>query len=454
MSSPAKGDVITFRPLAASPDEPISASQRSLLRGPILAGGITVGLFVVGFFVWAALFSINGGVPAPGVIMVENNRKTVQHLDGGTVREILVHEGDQVKKDQVLFRMDDTQARAQVDVLGVQYDSLIAQRARLEALIAQRPTIDFPQELRSRASDPRIARLIHDQQTLFDATRAVYSSQVGVLGQRTEQLESRIKGLSAQVTSVDEQEALVKDELSGVNSLYDRGFAPKSRVLALQGRQAALIGEKGARQADIAAVGQAIGETRIQLAQLREQRATEAADQLRQAQVQIADILPRLRAAEAVLDRTVIRSPSEGAVLGLTQFTVGGVVRPGEKILDVVPDNAPLVARVSVRPDHIDEVHKGMTAQIHLSAFSSRKVPPIHGKVINVAADRITNEKGDSLFFAELAADPGELGRLGPDVKLSPGMPVQAMIVTGKRTVLDYLFTPIEQVFQGAMHEN
>lgn len=454
MSSPAKGEIIAFRPLTASPDEPITESQRKLMRGPIVAGGVTVGLFVVGFFVWAALFSINGGVPAPGQIVVEDSRKAVQHLDGGVVRQVLVHEGQKVKKDQILYRMDDTQARAQIDVLGAQYDSLLAQRARLEAQIAERSSIDFPAELTSRSAEPRVAQLLHDQQTLFDATRAVYSAQVGVLGQRVEQLQSRTKGLNAQVTSVDQQEALVKDELAGVSSLYDRGFAPKSRVLALQGRQAALIGEKGARQADIASVGQAIGESRIQLAQLREQRATEAAETLRQTQVQIADVLPRLRAAQAVLDRTIIRSPADGAVLAMTQFTEGGVTRPGERMLDVVPDKAALVARVSVRPDHIDEVKTGMNAEIHLTAYSSRKVRPVQGKVINVAADRITNEKGESFFTAELAADPAELKKLGPEVKLTPGMPVQAMIVTGKRTVLDYLFTPFEQVFQGAMHEN
>lgn len=454
MTNAAKGELVSFRPLTASPDEPISASQRQRLNSPIVAGGITVGLFVGGFFLWAALFSINGGVPAPGAVVVENNRKTVQHLDGGVVRAILVHDGDRVKKGQVLFRMDDTQAQAQVDVLSVQYDSLLAQRARLEAQLAGRPSIAFPPELMARRGDPRVAQLMHDQETLFAASRAVYESQMGVLGQRSQQLQSRIEGLSAQVNSVDQQEGLVKDELSGVNSLYERGFAPKSRVLALQGRQAALVGEKGARQADIASAGQAIGESRLQLAQLREQRTTEAAETLRQTQVQIADILPRLRAAESVLERTVVRSPADGAVLGMTQFTEGGVARPGERMLDVVPENAALIARVSIRPDHIDEVKLGMTAQIHLNAYTSRKVPPIDGKVINLAADRITNERGESFFTVELAADPVALKNLGPEVKLSPGMPVQAMIVTGKRTVLAYLLSPFEQIFEGALREN
>ncbi|OYX29283.1 MAG: hypothetical protein B7Y99_13395 [Caulobacterales bacterium 32-69-10] len=454
MSNTAKGEIVSFRPLTASPDEPITDFQRKRLNGPIIAGAVTVAVFVVGFFVWAALFSISGGVPAPGAVVVENNRKSVQHLDGGVIRQILITEGERVKKGQVLFRMDDTQTQAQVDVLTVQYDSLLAQRARLEAQLADLPAIAFPAELTSRRGDPRVARLMRDQTTLFQAGRAVYASQMGVLGQRTQQMQSRIEGLSAQAASVDQQNALVQDELEGVNSLYERGYAPKSRVLALERSRAGLVGEKGARQADIASAGQAIGETRLQLAQLREQRATEAAETLRQTQVQIADILPRLRAAQSTLERTIVRSPADGAVLGMTQFTEGGVARPGERLLDVVPENAALVARVSIRPDHIDEVKIGMIAKITLNAYSSRKVPPIDAKVVGLSADRITNDKGESYFTADLAADPAALAGLGPEVKLSPGMPVQAMIVTGERTVLAYLMAPFEATVEGALHEN
>ncbi len=449
-----KGELVVFRPLTASPDEPISHAQKQKLAAPILAGGVVTGLFVVGFIVWASLFSISGGVPAPGQVVVEDSRKSVAHLDGGVVRKVLVHEGETVKKGQVLYEMDNTQAQAQVDVLSVQYDALLAQRARLEAELADQSSITWPQELLAKSGDPRVAQLMRGQKTLFDASRGVFQSQSGVLSQRQQQLESRIAGLNAQVKSVDEQQALTADELGGVNSLYERGYAPKSRVLALQRNQAGLVGEKGARQADIASVGQAIGENHIQLAQLREQRATEAADTLRQVQVQISDVLPRLRASQAVLDRTLIRSPADGAVLGMTQFTEGGVVRSGERMLDVVPEHARLVFKVAIRPDHIDEVKLGMTAKVHLSAYSSRSVPPIDAKVITISADRITNEKGDAFYSIELEANPAALKDLGPNVKLTPGMPVQAMIVTGERTVMHYLLSPLESTFEAALREN
>ncbi len=208
-----------------------------------------------------------------------------------------------------------------------------------------------------------------------------------------------------------------------MKSLYERGFAPKSRMLALERNAAGLTGDRGARTADIAGVREAIGETRIQLAQLRQQRATQSADALREVQVQIADILPRLRAAEAILERTVVRAPADGQVFALTQFTEGGVARPGDRLLDVVPENTPLVVRVRIQPQHIDEIRVGMNARVMLNAYNSRRVPPIDAKVINVSADRITTEAGDAFFLADLVVDRAELTKLGPGVQLTPGMP-------------------------------
>ena len=443
--------LVVSRPLEGASEAAITVEQKRLLNGPIVAGGITVLVFVVGFVVWAALFSVAGGVPVPGQVVLENNRKTVAQLDGGIVRQIFVHEGDHVSKGQKLLVMDDTQARAQVEVLTNEYDGLIAQKARLESELADRPQVLFPQELLARRSDPRVASLIHDQEVLFKANRGVYTSQVGVLNQRMQQLQSRTQGLQAQVTAVDQENKLVEDELSGVSTLYERGFAPKSRLLALQRSQADLIGTRGARVADIASSGQAAGETQMQLAQIRQQRATQSADILRQVQVQIADALPKLRAAQAVLDRTAVRSPADGQVLGLTQVTEGGVIRPGERLMDVVPANTPLVIRVMIKPDAIHDVTLGMKAQVKLIGFS-RTTPNFNATVTKVSPDRISNEKGESFFTGELVVDPQELAKV-PNVKLVPGMPAQAIIVTGNRSILDYLMSPFTSTFADAMHE-
>ena len=431
----------------------MSTEQKRQLWSPIVTGGVLILVLVVGLFVWAAISRIAGGVPAPGAVMVENNRKSVQHLDGGIIRAINVREGQQVRQGQVLFSFDDTQPRAQVDVLRNQYDGFLAQRARLEAELAGARTVTFPPELLNRRSDPRVAGMIRDQETLFRASLGVYVAQAGALGQRVEQLNTRVQGLSAQVESVNQQSALINDELDGVKSLYERGFAPKSRLLGLQRNAASLTGERGARTAEIAGAGEAIGETRIQLAQLRQQRAAQSAESLREVQIQIADILPRLRAAEAALSRTQVRSPADGYVFGLTQFTEGGVARAGDRLLDVVPTGAPLVVRVRIPPQHIDEVHRGMSARVMLTAYKSQKVPPIDAKVVAVSADQIATESGESFFTADLIVDRSEMDKLGPSVQLTPGMPASALIVTGERSVLDYVIAPLRDTIRNALHE-
>lgn len=443
-----------FTPIGVAPDAAVTEDQKRQILGPIRSGGLVILVFVVGFLVWASLFKISGGVPAPGQITVENNRKTVQHLDGGIVRRILVREGQAVNAGDVLLVMDDSQPRAQVEVLQNDYDSLIAQRARLEAEINGAGAIAFPAELLARRDDPRVARLIRDQTTLFNAGLGVYRAQTGVLNQRVAQLQNRIEGFEAQAGAVNRQSALIDDELTGVQSLYERGFAPKSRVLSLERSAAELAGARGARMADIAGAREAVGETSIQMAQLRQARAAQAAEQLRDAQIRLADLTPRLRAAQAVLERTTVRAPVSGKVLGLTQFTEGGVAAPGQKLMDVVPTGAPLVIQIRVRPDHIDEIHEGMSAQVTLTAFKAREVPPLKATVTRVAADVLSDDQGATFYTATLTAPPEELARLPAGVQLAPGMPVQAAIVTGQRTIMSYLLSPFKVVRREALRES
>lgn len=444
-----------FRQYLADPADPEANAehQRDIMK-PIRTGGIIIGVFVVGFLIWASVFKIAGGVPAPGVVSVENNRKTVQHLDGGIVRRILVKEGQRVQAGQVLLVMDETQPRAQVEVFRNDYDSLIAQRARLEAEISGADRITFPQELVARSNDPHVAQLMRDQETLFRAGLGVYRAQTGVLIQRTAQLQNRIQGFQAQAKAVNEQSALIGDELSGVRSLYERGYAPKSRMLALERSASELTGARGARIADIAGAREAIGETQIQLAQVRQQRTQQAADQLRETQVRLAELTPRLRAAEEVLARTTVRAPVSGAVLGLTQFTEGGVAAPGQKLMDVVPTGAGLVIHTRIPPQNIDEVREGMQARVQLVAYQSQQLNPVMGRVTRVSADSITNDKGETFFTVELAVPQEELKALGPQVKLSPGMPVQTLIVTGDRTIMSYLLSPFKNISRNALREN
>jgi len=437
-----------------NPGADLSEQQKRQIWSPIRVGAAVIAVFVVGAFVWAAFSSIAGGVTANGLVAVQDNRKVVQHLDGGIVREIRVREGDRVSQGQILMVFDDNYPRAQVDVLRNQYDSLLAERARLEAEISGARTVSFPAELTSRRDDPRVAAMMRDQESLFRATLSVYESQGGVLNQRLEQLRSRIDGLNAQSAALAEQSALIEDELVGVASLADRGFAPRSRLLALQRSAAGLEGDRGALQADTAGAREAVGEAQIQLSQLRQQRTTTAAEGLREVQVRLSDVLPRLRAAEQVLERTTVRSPADGYVLALSQFTEGGVAAAGSRLLEVVPVDTPLVVRVRISPEHIDEVHRGMTAQVRLTAFRARSVSPVEGVVTNVSADRLTTESGLPYFEAELSIDPSELAKLPPGAVLAAGMPATALIVTGERSVLSYILAPITDTLRDSLRES
>lgn len=442
-------------PLFGDPtEEALTPAQKRTIMRPIIAGCVLIGVFVVGLLVWAGVSSVSGAVVAPGVVRAEANRKTMKSLEGGVVRAIAVRNGSRVGPGQLLIQFDDVQPRAQVEILSGQLDSLLAQRARFEAEMTGRPAIAFPPELLARQGEPRVAALVADQQNLFQSRRLLLASQADVLRQQVLQLDMRIGGLQAQVSSLDQQKTLINEELEGMRTLFEKGYAPKTRILALERAAAQLGGQRGAQIAEISRARETIGETRIELASLQQKYVSEAAEEYRRAQADIAEVAPRLRAARDALAHTRITSPTDGYVLNLTQFTVGGVAGPGESLLDVVPANAPLIIDAHIRPTDIDEVAPGQEARIRLSAYSSRLAPEVAAEVTTVGADSVVVERtGESYFPVELRIKPEELKKFDGRVKLSPGMPADVMITTRQRTVLDYLLGPLKDVFNGSLRE-
>lgn len=432
----------------------LSDEQRRRIWRPIIVGSAVIAVFVVGFIIYAALSQVSGAVVSSGVVRVEGNRQTIKHRDGGVVREILVSEGARVDSGQPLIIFDDLQPRAQVDVLQNQEDSLQAQYARYRSEATRATNISFPKELLARQADPRVAGLIQTQQNLFASRRLYLDGQAAVLNQRMEQLDTRIQGLQTQIQSIDEQIALTEEELSGYEILHEKGYAPKNLLLRYERSLADLRGRRGSLISDVARTQEQKGETRLQLTSLMQQYQTEASEGLRDAQAQLSDVSPRLSAAREMLDRTVVRSPVDGYVLNLTQFTVGGVASPGETLMDIVPANEQLVVSARVKPEDIDQVEPGMTATVRLSAYSSRKVGAVDGRVLTVGADRLVDDRtGDAYFPVTLNVDPSELSQLGAGVELSPGMPVQVMIKTGERSILSFLLDPIEETVSHALRE-
>ena len=432
---------------------PDKALDKRMWR-PILIGCVVVGVFVFGMLIWAGFTQITSATAAPAEMRVEASRKTLRHREGGVVSEILVREGQRVTANQPLLRFDSVQAAAAVDVLQSQHDALLAQSARFSAESVGSRTLVLPDELTARMADPRVSGVIRDQQLLFNSRLQFFVSQEGVLGQRMDQLATQVVGVQAQLDSIDEQIGFTREELAGYQTLYEQGYAPKTLILRYERSLAELGGRRGALTSEINRLRQAQGEARLQLATLRNQRISEAAEGLRQMQTQLSDVGPRLTAAQQVLARTTVSSPVDGYVLNLTQFTVGGVVTPGELLMDVVPADAPLIVHARISPNDIDSVTVGQDARVSLTAFT-QKAPPLEAKVTSISADRLVDSQtGIAYFLAELRIDPADLAKLPEGATLTPGMPGQAMIVTGRRSILSYLVGPITDTFDGALRED
>ncbi|WP_245620042.1 HlyD family type I secretion periplasmic adaptor subunit [Phenylobacterium immobile] len=452
--APRAGEEDFSAPVFAG-DDRTDARMEARLRRPMVVGGLVIAVMVVGLGLWASLAPLATGITAPGEVRVEANRKTVRHREPGTVRKILVREGQHVAVNQPLIIFDDVEARAAYDVFQNQYDTLATQAARLTAEATMRPSVTFPPDLMARTSaDPKLATMLRDQQFLFTTRQQLFESQASVLGQRVQQIQQQVEGDEAQLASVEEQRKLTADEMAGYQELYEKGYAPRNLILRYQRTLADLAGRKGSLQADKARLQQQMGETRMQLNTLRDQRQSQAAEELRDTASKQADMGSRLAAARQTLESTVVRSPADGYVFSLTQFTVGGVTAGGEKLMEIVPANTPLIVSAMIRPDDVNEVRAGMDARVKLAGISARWTNPLPAKVMVVSADKIVNEEANSSGYrVDLRIDPKDLHMLKDGAELQPGLPVSVLIVTGKQTIMSYLISPIIDTFHDAFRE-
>lgn len=431
---------------------PIDPVLQRRVRQPMIVGAAVIAVLVIGLGTWASLSPLAQGVSAQGEVRVESNKKTVRHKDSGTIRQVLVHEGQHVRAGQPLILYNDVEARAAYDVLQNQYDVEQAQVARFSAEATGRAAPEFPADLLARASDPRVAGMIRDQQVLFTTRAQLFESQNSVLKQRLDQIQSQIEGQEIQVKSTEEQIKYAQEELDGYQTLYDKGFAPLPMILHAKRSVADLVAHKGSLQSDVARLHQQMGETSMQIASNRDTRTSQAAEGLRDSQARLTDAAPRLSAARESLDNTVVRAPVDGYVFNLTQFTNGGVTGSGETLMDVVPANAPIVITAQIPIQDINKIHVGMEAQVRLTGLNQRWHGPMKGVITMVSADKIINEKaGVSFYRADIRVDPAELTKLKKDTVITPGMPASVALVSGKRTVMGSLISPITDTLRGAL---
>lgn len=422
-------------------------------RTAMAIGMIAIAAFFMGFGVWAAVAPLKSAVVAEGVIASESERKTIQHLEGGIVREILVRNGDRVAAGQVLVRLDSTQADAKLDLLRKRDDVARARQARLEAEYNDREQIEFPDDLLAGRGDPSVAELIATQVNLFNERRDARNSKVAILEGRMEQLRSEIAGLDGSIAAQDEEIGLLSEEIGDLKKLFAKGIVPKARLLSLQRRAAEIEGARSRNSAARLRAHQEIHEARLQIAGLRTERAREAAAQLDEVRSTLQDLGEQLRAAEDVGARAAVVAPHAGLVVNRRVHTPGGVVAPGEALLDLVPINDQLIVEARINPTDADVVYPGLDAQVRIMAFNQRNTQPLLGRLTYVSADRLEDARTGAAYYGariELPADPPAEGGQG---QVSSGMPAEVIIVSGERTLLDYLLEPFTTVLRRAVRE-
>jgi HlyD family type I secretion membrane fusion protein len=438
--------------LLPGPAERPGDSLWRLVRGPFLLGCGVIAFCVVGLTAWGGAAPLAGAAVATGQVVVESYRKTIQHLEGGIVREIAVEEGDTVRAGQLLFRLDDTKARTSLDALQGRYFAARAQEARLIAERDEAQEIAFPGEL-LEATHPAAPEAMTGQRKIFVARRTWVAGQIAILRQQVSQLREEIAALQQQVESETRQASLIGEEMQGVEALVNKGLERRPRLLALQ-RTAEEI---GARRSDhlgqIARAQQKIGEAELQITDLQNKRVDEVMRDLRSTQEDLFDLQEKLLAARDVLDRTVVRAPRDGVIVNRRVHTIGGVVSPGDPVVEIVPQAEDLIIEARVRMDDIDEVRPGLPVQVRLTAYKQRWTPTVEGTVRTVSADRLQDQRsGDGFFVARISLDPVSLAKL-PNVQLYPGMPADVFIVTESRTALDYMLSPITASLSRAFRE-
>jgi HlyD family type I secretion membrane fusion protein len=423
------------------------------IRRPALVGWLIVAVFFGGFGLWSVQAPLNGAVVATGVVKVEGNRTSVQHVDGGIVKALRVKDGDHVQVGDVLLVLDETQAKAEYQVLSEQYLVLRATEARLLTELANGKELVMPAALAERSDDPYVAGIWSGQLKQFESRRAALDGQRKVIGEKIRQLQSQIDGGDAQVKAFGEQLESVRAEAASVAPLVEKMLLPRPRLLQLERTAYGLEGQIADARANIAKSRQAIAEQELQIAQLGNDRMADITKELHEVQARLLEVIPKRTNAKAVLGRMEIRSPYTGRVVGLNVFSVGGVIQRGEKILDIVPDEDALTIEAQVAVEDISEVHPDMRAEVRLTAYQQRLLPLIHGEVVRVSADRLTDPRTNNPYYVvSVRPDMTELAGL-PEVHLYPGMPATVTIPTESRTAFDYLVGPLTASFNKAFRQ-
>ncbi|MGE8358997.1 HlyD family type I secretion periplasmic adaptor subunit [Pseudomonas sp.] len=407
-----------------------------------------------GFLLWASLAPLDAGVVANATVNVTDNRKTIQHLTGGSVRAILVREGDLVKRDQALVELDSTRAIAEQGVVSAQYIVVRTVENRLQAERDGSTEVHFdPQLLAQFEGDPRLESAINLQQRLFNTRRAALFGEAGILRENILGAEEQLKGLRQIQGARSAQIKLLNQELGGVRSLAAEGYVTRNRMLELERNAAEMSASMAQNIADIGRTRNQIAELKLRILQLEQDHQKEVQSQLTDTQKEATALADRLRALDYEVANTVIRSPIDGVILGLNVSTIGGVIQAGSEIMDVVPANEPLQVDAMVPVQAIDKLAPGLPVDITFPAFNHAQTPNIPGRVMTVSADRLIDETNKQPYYlAQVEVTPAGMEKLGSS-RIRAGMPATVTIKTGERNLLSYLMKPMLERVDGAFKE-
>lgn len=424
---------------------------------PLRTTAIVITTISIITIVFGMIVPIESAAIAHGTVAVISKRKTVQHLEGGIIKNILVEEGQLVKKDQPLVEISDVAPKANREIVQTELWEMRASEERIQALQDSKENLKFSDELQEAGKqNESLQKAMHSQSELFITQHDSQQGKLDSLRQRISGIKDEISGLAAQKKSAQGQLVLIVDEISSVKELYKDGMATKPHLLELQRKEEELKGNIGQYAAQMAKAEQTITESKMDVINLENDFASKLAEEQRDVLSKIADYNEKLRAATDVMARTIVTSPSEGVVTGLKIHTIGGVIAAGAPLMDITPQGDKLVAEVHVQPTDIDVVESGMKARIVFSAYKSRRMPILTGTVTQVSADAFNEQQGIqnvSYYTARVEVDATEMAALDDKIKLSPGMPVEVFINTGSRSFFSYMLAPLTDSLHRAFKE-
>ena len=431
----------------------VSENTEGSIRKHLITGAVVVVVLVFGVGGWAATTEISGALIAPGSIVVDSNVKKVQHPTGGVVGELRVRDGDRVKAGDVVVRLDETVTRANLAIVTKGLNELSARKARLEAERDGAEHIAFPPALLAQKDNADVAASMHSETRLFELRRTTRVGQKAQLRQRIGQLQEEITGLTAQQQAKAKEIKLIERELEGVRELYAKNLIQLQRLTQLEREATRLDGERGQLIAAGAQARGKISELELQIIQIDQELSSEVAKEMRDVDAKLGEFVERKVTAEDQLKRIEIRAPQDGTVFQSTVHTVGGVVSAGDAIMLIVPAADNLTVEAKVNPQDIDRLQLGQTALLRFSAFNQQTTPEIYGSVTRISADTSTDQRtGVPYYTIRIGMAPEEVARLGEN-RLVPGMPLEAFVQTGQRTVMSYLIKPLFDQLTRAFRE-